>query len=178
MLFKAIALLVVVIMMEHSVVYANVPSSQYERQIISANHNIRTDQIYLGIYTNTCYINGKSRIILSGFLSSLKMPLRKQNNTVYVPPFQTVIQNNPSYQAGLRVGDEILSYNGIEVNNERHLTLLISRTLIGTTARIRFLRKGQIYEVSIFPEVKYASGSLYKDVVAYKWNCSSILEVM
>lgn len=150
------------------------PSSQYERQIIPPNYNIKTDQIYLGIHTNTCYINNKPKVIVAGFLSSSKTPLKKQNNTIYVPSFQNVIQNNPSYQAGLRLGDEILAYNGKEVTNEKHLTLLISRTLIGTTARIKLLRKGEIYEASIFPEVRYANGSLYNDLVVYKWSCANL----
>lgn len=173
-----ISLMMVVMIMECSIVNADIPSLQYQREIIYPNYHIKTDQIYLGIRTNTCYFNGKSRVVVAGFLSSLKMPLKKHNNIMYVPSLQNVVRYNPSYQAGLRFGDEILEYNGQDVNNERHFTLLISRTLIGTSARIKVLRGGDVYEMSIFPEIRYVDGSLYNNLVVYKLSCDELYYLM
>lgn len=47
---------------------------------------------------------------------------------------------SPADQAGLRAGDVILRYNGVEVQDDQHLVQLIGLSQIGETPRISILR--------------------------------------
>lgn len=147
-------------------------------KILQPNYQIKTERVYLGIYTNTCYFNGKNRVFVSGFSSSLKTPPFTYDNVDYVPSVELVKKYNKAYNAGLRVGDELLEYNGKEITNEKHLTLLISRTYIGTISRIKFRRNGFIYDITILPEIREIGHSFYTPVFVYKVDCSRILQII
>lgn len=165
------------IVMTYSHAHHYIPLSQSNGHIIHPNYNVRTNKIYLGLYTHTCYINGRQGVFVAGFTSSLHTPLKQYNDIIYVPSYQTVLDHNPAYQGGLRIGDEILVYNEKLVTNEKHLSLLISRTLIDTSVRIKFNRNGQIGEVSLFPEIKELGVSLHDYHIVYKKDCHFLQQV-
>ncbi len=54
-----------------------------------------------------------------------------------------IAQNGPAARAGLRVGDKIYAYRGINVSDPRHLARLVSDTPIGIVARADGYRKNQ-----------------------------------
>lgn len=139
------------------------------------NSNIRTNQIYIGLSVEVCYPDDMKRILVSGFASSLKVPPKYENDKIFVPTFNTVKQTNPAYKAGLRIGDEILEYNDIVVTNDNHLYLLISRTLIGTSPKIKYRRNGKIHLTVVHPEIRKFGINLNTHRFLYKVECDDIL---
>ncbi|MCL2347152.1 MAG: trypsin-like peptidase domain-containing protein [Planctomycetaceae bacterium] len=55
--------------------------------------------------------------------------------------------NSPASTSGLRVGDLILRFNDVEVENDEHLIRLIARTQVGTTATLVVVRDQTRYEI-------------------------------
>jgi serine protease Do len=50
---------------------------------------------------------------------------------------------SPAKDAGLRVNDVVVSWNGIPVNKSADLIRMVAMTEIGSTARIELFRRGQ-----------------------------------
>ena len=151
-----------------------IPAYKANGKIISPNYRIQTNQIYLGLHVDTCFRNGKNRILVTGFYSSLKTPPIISNGTVMVPTYTLVQKGNPAYNAGLRIGDEILTYNEKTVLSESHLTLLISRTIIGFSPKILILREGKTVLIAVQPEVKKNGTTLHQYSYLYKVECSNL----
>lgn len=164
--------------MELSFANDYIPLSQSWGEIISPNYQIKTRQIRLGIYTHTCYINNRLGVFVAGYVAPLKYLPKSINGTVFVPTFKTVVTNNRAFEAGLRIGDEILEYNERTINNEKHLTLLISRTKIGTMPTIKIYRqKSGYHDFAVFPEIKQANNYDYSFVYKLK-NCDDIRKIL
>jgi serine protease Do len=60
-----------------------------------------------------------------------------------------VRDNTPAARAGLRKGDLVLNFDGVEVNDINHLINLVSRTTIGRVVALQFDRDGRTYAVQI-----------------------------
>lgn len=163
--------------MGYSYAYTYIPLSEAPKnytELIEPNPNIRTNQIYIGLHTDVCYVDGTKRILVTGFASSLKAPPKYEKDRIVVPTFNTIKQTNRAYLEGLRIGDEILEYNDIVVTNDKHLYLLISKTLIGTTPKIKFRRKGRTYLIAIVPEIRKFGINLNTHRFLYKLECHEI----
>lgn len=172
-LYKIIFSLLII--MGYGVAYAYIPFSEFNGEVLRPNHKIKTQKkIYLGIRTQTCYVNGRKGVYIAGFSSSTKTPVKVYNNTVYVPSLRTVLKHNPAYSAGLRVGDEILEYNEKQVHNERHLTLLIAKSIVGSVAIIKIRRNNQIQLFHLLPEMKKYGINMHDYAVAYKRSCEEL----
>ena len=55
-----------------------------------------------------------------------------------------VNEDGPAFEAGLKSGDVILSYDGQRIERMRDLTRLVADTAAGKTVEVEFARKGQI----------------------------------
>ena len=60
-----------------------------------------------------------------------------------------IYRDSPAYRAGLRPGDVIVGFNGIEVSDPAHLSRLVSDTAIGSTARLAIIREGRRLELQV-----------------------------
>jgi serine protease Do len=54
-----------------------------------------------------------------------------------------VLPDSPAERAGLRVGDVILSFNGVDVPRSSALPPIVGRTRVGAPAKVEILRDGQ-----------------------------------
>ncbi|MDH3713656.1 MAG: DegQ family serine endoprotease [Gammaproteobacteria bacterium] len=61
-----------------------------------------------------------------------------------------VLPDSPAEQAGLRVGDVIVAYNGATVNSSTELPPLVGVTRVGETARVEVIREGQARTIKVF----------------------------
>jgi serine protease Do len=64
-----------------------------------------------------------------------------------------VYQDSPAHHAGLREGDIILRFNGVDIKRSQDLPLMVSQSPIGTKVEVEFLREGK----SQSTEVRLAS---------------------
>jgi serine protease Do len=60
-----------------------------------------------------------------------------------------VRENTPAARVGLKKGDLVLSYDGVQVNDINHLINLVSRTAIGRVVSVQFDREGRMYAVQV-----------------------------
>jgi serine protease Do len=60
-----------------------------------------------------------------------------------------VLPDSPAEQAGLRVGDVIVAYNGTRVNSSTELPPLVGVTRVGETARVEVIREGQARTIKV-----------------------------
>jgi serine protease Do len=58
-------------------------------------------------------------------------------------------RNTPAYQAGLRPGDIITSFNGQRIDDPSQFVRLLADAPIGSTARVTALREGRELEVEV-----------------------------
>jgi serine protease Do len=60
-----------------------------------------------------------------------------------------VMKGSPADKAGIRQGDVILAYNGKDVEDTGHLRNMVSQTAVGTTVKVKLLRKKKEMEVEV-----------------------------
>jgi serine protease Do len=60
-----------------------------------------------------------------------------------------VIKGSPAEKAGIRQGDVILEYNGKLVEDTGHLRNMVSQTAVGTTVKVRVLRRKKEIEADV-----------------------------
>jgi serine protease Do len=65
-----------------------------------------------------------------------------------------VVPDTPSAQIGLRIGDVILSFDGIEVEDDTHLVHLVASSEIDKPVKITINREGNNIDLSITPSVQ------------------------
>ncbi|MDR2706993.1 MAG: trypsin-like peptidase domain-containing protein [Planctomycetaceae bacterium] len=65
-----------------------------------------------------------------------------------------VIPETPAVQTGLRIGDVILSFDGIEVEDDTHLVHLVALAEIDKPVKITINRNGNTMNLSITPSVQ------------------------
>jgi serine protease Do len=65
-----------------------------------------------------------------------------------------VVPDTPSSQTGLRIGDVILSFGGIEVEDDTHIVHLVALAEIDKPVKITINREGNTMELSITPSVQ------------------------
>ncbi|MFM7058030.1 MAG: S1C family serine protease [Planctomycetota bacterium] len=53
------------------------------------------------------------------------------------------VQNSPANRAGLRMDDVIVSFNGVEIEDENHLINLVSLSEVGTAVEMELIRGGR-----------------------------------
>jgi serine protease Do len=58
-------------------------------------------------------------------------------------------RNSPSYDAGLRPGDVIVSFNGQSIDDASQLRKMVADTKIGTTATLRVMRSNRPMDMRI-----------------------------
>jgi serine protease Do len=58
-------------------------------------------------------------------------------------------RSSPSYEAGLRPGDVIASFNGQTIDDASQLRKLVADAKIGTTATLRIIRNSRTVEMKI-----------------------------
>jgi serine protease Do len=58
-------------------------------------------------------------------------------------------RNSSAFQAGLRPGDVVVTFNGTQVEDPGHFARLVSDTQIGSTAAIGVIRQGQRVELKV-----------------------------
>ncbi|MEW5694163.1 MAG: DegQ family serine endoprotease [Candidatus Hydrogenedentota bacterium] len=71
---------------------------------------------------------------------ALKLGLSENTRGVLI---SEVISNSPSYKAGLKQGDVILSFNGKKVSDASQLRNIVANTSIGERVEIEFIRDGK-----------------------------------
>jgi serine protease Do len=59
------------------------------------------------------------------------------------------VQNSPANRAGLRMDDVIVSFNGVEIEDENHLINLVSLSDVGTAAAMEVMRGGRRIRVTV-----------------------------
>ena len=59
------------------------------------------------------------------------------------------VQNSPANRAGLRMDDVIVSFNGVEVEDENHLINLVSLSEVGTAVDMELMRGGRRLRVQV-----------------------------
>ncbi|MCB1215037.1 MAG: DegQ family serine endoprotease [Deltaproteobacteria bacterium] len=60
-----------------------------------------------------------------------------------------VYRDSPAHQAGIQVGDVILSFNGKEIARQQDLPLLVSQSQVGSLANLEILRNGERKKVKL-----------------------------
>jgi serine protease Do len=65
-----------------------------------------------------------------------------------------VVSDTPSAQIGLRVGDVILSFDGIEVEDDTHIVHLVASAEIDKPVKITVNREGNNLDLSITPSIR------------------------
>jgi serine protease Do len=59
------------------------------------------------------------------------------------------VQNSPANRAGLKMDDVIVSFNGVEIEDENHLINLVSLSEVGTAAEMEVIRGGRRLRLSV-----------------------------
>ena len=59
------------------------------------------------------------------------------------------VQNSPANRAGLRMDDVIVSFNGVEIEDENHLINLVSLSEVGTAVDMELMRGGRRLRVQV-----------------------------
>jgi serine protease Do len=59
------------------------------------------------------------------------------------------VQNSPANRAGLRIDDVIVSFNGVEIEDENHLINLVSLSEVGTAVDMELMRGGRRLRVQV-----------------------------
>ncbi|MDR2706615.1 MAG: trypsin-like peptidase domain-containing protein [Planctomycetaceae bacterium] len=65
-----------------------------------------------------------------------------------------VVPDTPASQTGLRIGDVILSFDGIEIEDDTHIVHLVALAEIDKPVKITINRDGNTLELSITPSVQ------------------------
>ena len=60
-----------------------------------------------------------------------------------------VTQNSPAFESGLRVGDSVVGFNGIEIKNPDQVIRTIRQLPTGAVCDFRVVRDGQVIDFSI-----------------------------
>jgi len=60
-----------------------------------------------------------------------------------------VLKNGPAKTAGIERGDVVVSYDGKPINDSQELPLLVGRTPVGRTVKLKLIRKKEIKEVAV-----------------------------
>lgn len=60
-----------------------------------------------------------------------------------------LLPDSPAAKAGIKVGDVILEYNGVEVDASSDLPPLVGRTKIGTSTPVKVLRNGKTLSMNV-----------------------------
>ena len=59
------------------------------------------------------------------------------------------VQNSPANRAGLKMDDVIVSFNGVEIEDENHLINLVSLSEVGTAAEMEVVRGGRRLQLTV-----------------------------
>ena len=62
-----------------------------------------------------------------------------------------VVADSPADQGGLKVGDVILSFDGVEVEDDLHLVILVAEAEVDRPHRVTVNRSGQSFELTVTP---------------------------
>jgi len=62
-----------------------------------------------------------------------------------------IAPDSPAARAGLKIGDLILAYNNVEVEDDLHITHLVVQSEIGKPVNLRVNRNGEILNVTVTP---------------------------
>jgi serine protease Do len=95
-------------------------------QLVSKGHVSRA---YLGVKLDSDFTENTARRL------GLSRPRGARILEIY--------SRTPAAEAGLKFDDVVIQFNGIRVQDENHLINLVSLTPIGTTAKLRVVRKGK-----------------------------------
>jgi S1-C subfamily serine protease len=60
-----------------------------------------------------------------------------------------VKQNSPAADAGLRVGDVVVRYNGVSITDSDQLYRMMLDSAPGSTARVELLRAGTVHRLDV-----------------------------
>jgi serine protease Do len=61
----------------------------------------------------------------------------------------SVTKDGPADKAGIQAGDVITEFNGVTINEVRDLTKTVAATRIGSTAPVKFIRRGEVKSARI-----------------------------
>jgi serine protease Do len=61
---------------------------------------------------------------------------------------KSIIPNSPASRAGIQVGDVILEYNGIKIDNDGHLVKQVGLTPVGSTIAMVIYREGNTRRIA------------------------------
>jgi serine protease Do len=88
---------------------------------------------------------GVEPIDLTGILRE-KLKLKDEDLGAYI---QRVVPRNPAADAGLRVDDVIVEWNGRPITGENDLRLAVVATHVGEGAVVRYIREGRVQEAVV-----------------------------
>ena len=82
--------------------------------------------------------------ITPALAKSFKLPEQRKGVLI-----SDVNENGPSYAAGVKRGDVVISFNGKEVQNVSQLRNLVARTIVGKDAQVKVLRDGKEQTIAV-----------------------------
>ncbi len=82
--------------------------------------------------------------ITPALAKSFKLPEQRKGVLI-----SDVNENGPSYTAGMKRGDVVISFNGKEVQNVSQLRNLVARTIVGKDAQVKVLRDGKEQTIAV-----------------------------
>lgn len=82
--------------------------------------------------------------ITPALAKSFKLPENRKGVLI-----SDVNENGPSFAAGIRRGDVVISFNGREVQSVSQLRNLVARTVVGRDAEVKVLREGKEQTIKV-----------------------------
>ncbi len=105
---------------------------QVASQLIS---NGRLQRAYLGVQLENAFDSKLAR--------QLSLP-NKRGALV-----KSIIEKSPAYRAGLRVGDVVLEFDGLKIEDDGHLVSTVGLTPVGKRVAVVFFREGVANQVTV-----------------------------
>ena len=102
------------------------------RQFIERGHVVRA---YLGVNLNVRFSTTMA--------VKLGLPRKQGAHVTGLTP------RGPAEMADVRIGDVVLRFNGVRVDNDTHLVYLVSHTEVGTEVPIDVFRDGQVLHLTV-----------------------------
>jgi len=77
-----------------------------------------------------------------------------------------VVQNSPAEKAGLKRGDIVINFDGVEIKNREQLIKLISGSPVGSKKKLKVMRNGKQMDIAAVMEKTQDAGSVQQQAAS------------